>query len=612
MQLSDSIKNLLIMFSPPPEITISEHADKFRYLSQEYCAEPGKYHVSRTEYLREIMDSICEPEIEQTVVMSSARVGKTTFIENVMHYFIDVDPAGGILCVQPTKEASDYFSKVQLSSMIRDNPTLRSKIFTSASDDTIPHKSYPGGSIDIVSAGSPSGLSAKTKRLILCDEVDRYDDSCGEEGDPVSLAIKRSSTFFNRKIILTSTPKVKGSSRIEAAFNAGDKRYYHIPCPHCSTYFNPRWENIKWDKSADGAIHHPETARLECPHCNGRINDAQKNAAVRSGRWIATAESKIRSYHLWEVFSPWRQMQETVTDFLAAKNNSETLKTFVNLSLGESFEEKVDVQDSSPLYNRKENWSDILPANVLVLTSGVDVQDDMLQVQVIGWGLNNQSWIVDYKTILGRPDDVQTWQRLDQLLQRKYKHVTGNQLSIASSFVDSGGHFTSEVYNYCKDKEIRLIYPIKGLGKDGTPLFSIAKSRNDAGVRLVYCGVNNCKSILYSRLKIEDESQNGYIHFNSTLDFSYFEELTAEYLAIKYINGRETREWKKIRARNEALDTYNYALCASEMLDPDFEYLAEHLQPTIQGEVPNTEKQKQSPALTIVQNNNGWGSSMRW
>ncbi len=244
--------------------------------------------------------------IETVVVMSSAQIGKTEIINNVVGYHIHLDPSP-ILLLQPTLEMAEAWSKDRFAPMLRDTEALRGLVKDPRARDsgnTLLHKRFPGGHITMAGANSPSSLASRPIRLVLCDEVDRYPASAGTEGDPVSLAKKRSTTFWNRKLLLTSTPTIKGASRIEAAFEQSDQRRFHVPCLHCGEYQALTWHQVKWE--SDSERHRVETAHYECGQCGAALYDSDKPEMLSAGIWIATAPfTGTAGFHISELYSPW-------------------------------------------------------------------------------------------------------------------------------------------------------------------------------------------------------------------------------------------------------------------------------------------------------------------
>jgi len=414
---------------PPPELTISDWADQNRRLSSEASAEPGQWRTSRAEYQRGIMEAISDAGVESVVIMSSSQVGKTEMLNNSVAYHIDQDPAP-IMVVMPTERDAETWSKDRFSPMARDTPCLTGKIADPKSRDgnnKILHKRFPGGHLTIVGANAPSGLASRPIRLLLCDEVDRYPFSAGAEGDPVNLAKKRTVTFWNRKIVLVSTPTNKGASRIEAAYEESDQRQYHVPCPECRAEQVLVWGRVKWDKT-EGGMHRPETAKYHCIHCNAVWNDETRWGAISKGFWQAREPfTGIAGFHLNEIYSPWVRLEAMAKAFLSARaGGDDTMKTFINTSLGETWVESGEAPDWQRLLDRKEDWgAGEVPANALFLTAGADVQKDRIEVDVWAWGRGLESWLIDHLVIEGGPGSEACWNGLTDLLGRTWQHANG-------------------------------------------------------------------------------------------------------------------------------------------------------------------------------------------
>jgi phage terminase large subunit GpA-like protein len=577
---------------PPPKLTVSEWADAYRVLSSEAAAEPGKWSTSRAEYQRGMMDAVSDPSIETIVLMTCAQVGKTELINNVVGYHIHQDPAP-MLVVQPTLEMAQTWSKDRLSPCLRDTPVLAGKVKDPRSRDsgnTTLHKSFAGGHVTACGANSPSSLASRPCRIILCDEVDRYPLSAGTEGDPVSLAKKRSSTFWNRKIILVSTPTEKGASRIEQAYDESDQRKYFVQCPDCDEYQVLKWSQVKWEDQ------NPYSARYTCECCGTLWDDTARFRAIRYGEWRATSEAKgkIAGFHLNGLYSPWTPLYEAVSDFMSSKRDPMRLKTWVNTFLGETWEEQGDRIDEFDLIERCENWGKDLPEDVLLLTAGVDVQDNRLEVEIVGWGRGEESWSISYQTIYGDPSTSELWARLDTVLQEKFTHPTLGEMIVRGACVDSGGHYTQQVYNYARLRAGRRVFAIKGIGGEGKPVAGRPTKNNIGKINLFPVGVDTAKEIVYARLKMKEEG-DGYCHFPIGRDEEYFRMLTAEKKVTKYFKGRPRMEWQKIRTRNEALDCRVYATAALAILNANLQTLYQQAQNRVQS--PEQAQPMRRPAL---------------
>lgn len=545
--------------------------------------------------------------IETIVVMSSAQVGKTEMINNLIGYHIDRDPSP-MLIVQPTIAMAETWSKDRLAPMLRDTPSLRDLVKDPRSRDsgnTVLAKQFPGGQLAAAGANSPASLASRPVRLVLLDEVDRFPPSAGTEGDPVKLAIKRTTTFWNRKILIVSTPTTKGASRIESAFEESDQRFFEVPCPTCASFQVLQWGQLKFDRDEKGC---PQNTRYECEHCQAHLTEADKHRMVRNGQWAARKPwvSGTAGFHLSEMYSPWSTWKSMAENFLEAKKRPETLRVFVNTSLGETWEEEGLTVDDSALMSRRENYGagDPLPEDILLLTAGVDTQDDRLEVVVKGWGLGEESWTVATAVLRGNPEtSLKVWRDLDDFLLKTWPHESGNTLRIASACIDSGGHATQQVYTFAAKRESRRIWAIIGRSGAGLPLIKISPRRNKARVALGIVGVDTAKGLIFSRLGLS-EFGPGYMHFSRDLDDEYFRQLTSEKLMTKHIKGVPVRVWKKVRARNEALDCEVYAIAAFASLNANMERIAARMEAQ-EAKQPLAEPEPQSgaerPAIHVKQ-----------
>lgn len=544
------------LFAPPPRLTVTEWANRFRRLSSESSAEPGMYRSIRAPYQAGIQDCFSDPKVESIVVMSSAQVGKTIVIENCLGYIIAMDQ-GPVLIVFPTQQMAEAFSKDRFAVMLRDTPALGGLVAeprTKDSANTLLHKVFPGGSVTLVGANSPSGLAARSIRFAFFDEVDRFPSSAGTEGDPITLGMKRTTTFPNRKIIMTSTPTIKGLSRIEHAFLSGDQRYFHVPCPECGEFQPLQWKNLRWPEGK------PQEAIYHCEACGIGIEEKHKSKMMQAGKWIASAPfNGTASFHLSELYSSWVTWATMAANFLQAKHGgSEMLRAFVNTSLGESWEDQGDAVEPTGLMARLEEYErDDL--ELLAVTAGCDVQKDRIEVSVVGWAAGEEAWLIEHAVLPGDTAMPQVWADLHQLLADHQPHAVA---------VDSG-YNAGQVYAFCERR--RFCFAIKGASGFDRPIVEDAtrrarrlrNRRKVGGSPVQIIGVDAGKVIIHSRLRIMQPGP-GYIHFSDAAgcDDEYFSQLAAEKLVVKHRMGRATQEWVQQRPRNEALDALVYALAA--------------------------------------------------
>ena len=568
---------------PEQPLTVSEWADKHRRLSSKASAEPGPWRTNRTPYLREPMDCLSSTSpIQRVVMMFAAQTGKTEAGANWLGYVIDHAP-GPMLLVQPTVEMAKRLSKQRLESLITETPVLAEKIAPSRSRDsgnTMFAKDFPGGMMLLTGSNSATGLRSTPCRYIFCDEIDAFPSDVDGEGDPVSLAEKRATTFARRKILLTSTPTVKDFSRIEAEYERSDQRRFYVPCPCCSVMQWLKWPQLKWENND------PATAAYECEVCHERFAEIHKPAMLRKGEWRATAPSngKTAGFQLSGLYSPlgWLSWADMVDDFLRAKTDAPMLKSFVNTRLAETWEEDFASKVSAEgLLERCEHYeAAMVPEGGLALTVGVDVQDNRLAISVWAWGREEEGWLLDHQEIYGDPSRQELWKQLDEVVLREWPHAVGPAMRPDVVAIDSGGHFTAEVYQYARERARQGVVAIKGQSQRGKP--PIGKgSKVDVnhqgrtlkrGAVVYMVGGDTVKTTLFGRLK-HNEQGAGFLHFHMGTTGEYFEQLTAEKQVLRYNRGGfPTREWvKKPSARNEALDCLVYAYAAMNLMYQRFD-----------------------------------------
>ena len=518
------------------------------------------------------MDACSDPEIQEVVIMAGAQLGKTETLLNIIGYHIDIDPSP-ILVLQPTLSMGQAFSKDRVAAgLLSSTPCLKHKVKDPRARDsgnTTLHKVFPGGALTIVGANSPSGLASRPIRVMLADEVDRFPASAGSEGDPIQLGMKRTATFWNRKIIMVSTPTNKGSSRIDDAYQKSDKREYYVPCKHCHHDQKLKWGNVQWEEGK------PETAGYMCESCSVLWSDTDRMWSVRNGQWVAAEPFHgIAGFFINGLYSPWTPLSEGVREFLSVKKNPEQLRVWTNTYLAELWEDAGERLEDFELAERRESMPNV-PDDVVVMTAGVDVQDNRLEISVVGWSGrgDDESYVIEHNTIYGDPSTQQLWADLDSLLLKQYETESGRKIGIRSACVDSGGHFTNSVYQYCKKNMGRRIFAIKGVGGEGKPISGRPSRNNVAKCPLFSIGVDTIKDIVFARLRINEEG-SGYVHFSDVLSDEYFKQLTAEKVVTKYHRGFKKRIYEKIRPRNEALDCMVYAIASYAILGVNVKALA--------------------------------------
>lgn len=566
-------RKALAAFKPPERLTLSQWADRFAFLSAESSAEAGRWRT--LPYQRGMMDAFTDPSVEQITVMKSARVGYTKMVNHAIGFHIHQDPCP-IMVVQPTIEDAQGYSKEEIAPMIRDTPVLRGVVSDAKAKDganTILGKAFPGGTLSLVGANSPRGFRRVSRRVVLFDEVDGYPASAGTEGDQIKLGIRRTEYYWNRKIVAGSTPTVKDFSRIERMFNESDQRRYFVPCPDCGHMQYLKWSHLRWRDND------PETAHYVCESCGVCIEHRHKRWMVERGEWRPTAvgNGKHAGFHIWAAYSysPNATWSHLVAEFLEAKTNPESLKTFVNTALGEVWEEEYSSKVGvDALMERAEVYEPgVMPESSLALTIGVDVQGgggsagDRLAVSAWAWGREEEGWLIYHQEIHGDPCRPEVWKQLDEIILRPWPHALGIKIKPDVVAIDSGGHATAEVYQYARERQGAGVIAVKGQSQRGKPPIGKA-SKVDLNVKgrilkrgaaVSPVGSDTIKTTLFGRLR-HNETGPGYLHFFATVGEEYFQQLTAEKQVTRFQKGFPIREWvKKPSARNEALDCLVYA-----------------------------------------------------
>lgn len=616
--------------TPDPLLTVSEWADKNRFLPAAASPEPGRWRTSRTPYLREIMDTLSPSHpATETVFMKGAQIGGSECGNNFLGFIIDQAP-GPVMLVEPTVELAKRYSKQRIAPTIRQSPALCGKVKDARSRDsgnTILVKEFDGGVVVITGANSAAGLRSMPVRYLFRDEIDAYPDDCEGEGDPLSLSEARTSNYGPRKKIFdVSTPTEAGFSKIEKRYEVSDQRRYFVPCPFCKGEQWLRWSQIVFEK--DAAYNLIGHAQYRCEHCGELIAERYKGWMLESGKWIATAPGpgKPAGFHLSSLYSPlgWRSWDDIVRKFLKARKKRDTLllKSWTNTDLGEVWEEEGITVDDGTLGSRRENFgvADPLPEGILLLTAGVDVQGDRIEATLKGWGIGEESWNVQHVVFRGDPGtSLKVWRDLDDWLLKYWPHVLGHSLRVVTACIDSAGHATKAVYDFCRKREPR-VWAIVGRSGAGLPPIKITPRRNKQRVALGIVGTDSTKELILSRLALT-EFGPGYVHFSRDLDDEYFRQLTAERLVVKYVRGIPNKVWKQVRARNEALDCEVYAIAAFASLNANLERIAQRAESQAQaakqiesGGEPSAEAPSTATSGPVPQRKSprkGW-SATRW
>lgn len=530
------------------------------------------------EAARGPMLAVTEPGVHTITVMGPTQLLKTELINNIVGYFMHQDPSP-ILVVQPKVDTAEMWSKERLDPMLRDTPVLKGLIKDKRSRDgenTILHKGFPGGHVTVVGSNSPSDLASRPIRVVLADEIDKYKLSAGKEGDVIKLAEARTSTFWNALKVRVCSPTVEGQSRIKAEFELSDKRVFCGRCPHCDELDQLLFKNVKWQKED------PEgTACYVCSKCETPWTETDRLNAISKSEYVATAPFFGHAgFHVNRLASPWQPISALVKDWLASMGNTETHKVFINTQLAETWEEKGERPEHMRLYERREQYPlNSVPSQVAFLTCGVDVQKDRLELEIVGWGRDKQSWSTDYRYIMGETHTEAPWLELDKVLQETWLTEDERQLQIRMMSVDSGFN-TQHVYDWVRKQSPARVRAIKG--SDALPMvFGQPKdidlkqdgSKLKRATKVWPLGVSIIKNEIYSWLKLDGAGDDGvyphgFCHFPE-YDEEYFNRLCSEQLVKKTVKNQTVYQWVKIVERNEPLDCRVYARGAAAMYGMD-------------------------------------------
>ena len=594
-RLNAVIGKVLAGMKPPDDLTVTEWAEKNRRLSAESSAEPGPWRTERTPYLREPMNAWTDPKIRHIVMVAASQVGKSEFLNNCIGYVIDQDP-GSILFVHPTTIDAKEYSKLRIAPMIRDCPTLRKKVSDPKSRDsgnTILQKTYPGGILTMCGSTEAHALASKPIRYVLGDERDRWALSAGNEGDPWDLAMARQTTFYNAKSGEVSTPTVKNASAIEAAYATGTMERWKSRCPHCGEYHEIQWADIRFEHDeiiiAGKKTYKVRSVCYACPGCGCISTEAEMKRAP--ARWEAdnpaAYEQGTRSFWLNAFVSQWASWESIILKYLNAIGSTRKMQVVYNTCFGELWEDRGDLEDEDSLMARREEYPAELPEGVLVLTAGVDTQDDRMEYEIVGHGHFGETWGIEKGIVMGRPDDDAVWAQLDELVfDRVLRFENGVGLKMSMSFVDEGGHFTQEVRMQCRARLGKKVFCIKGMPGSDKPYTAPPKKQKiiikqtAVGTCWQYqIGVDSGKEVIMDNLRVQTPGAK-YCHFPKRDDYSsgYFTGLLSE-VKVYDPNKKQPWQWKKIpgHERNEALDCRNYALAAFKVLPKNLDEIDRRL-----------------------------------
>lgn len=566
MTTASCLKRTRRRFEPPPKLRLSEWIEKYLRLPAGVSAIPGR--VRLWPYQEGIADAISDPGIERVTVVKPVRVGFTTLLTGAVGSFVANEPSP-ILTLLPTEADCRDYVVSDLEPIFEATPVLKGLVSAEADEsgrNTLVSRRFPGGSLKILAAKAPRNLRRHTARVLIIDEADGMEVT--PEGSPIMLAERRTLSFANRKIILGSTPTDEEMSHVLRSYALSDKRVFEVPCPSCGGLTEIQWGHIEWEPGK------PETAAFRCPHCKDLISERLKPQMVAAGRWRATADVpghagfRLNALVSGLANASWAKL---AAEFLTAKDHPDQLQTFVNTILAQGWREASEELDEAKLISRAEDFGlENIPAEVLLITAGCDVQDDRVEITFLGWTRDNGILVLHHVVVWGNSLEDSTWAEVDEVLKTTFRHPRGGVLRVAAAAVDSGdGGITEVVYKFCGPRFNRKIFAIKGDGGKRPIIAPAAKQKIDRGLRLFIVGVDEIKAHLMMRM-----SRGETVRFSKSLEPVWYEQVTSERRVIRYVKGMPVRRFeRKTGAKAEALDCLVYAFAIRHVLTTHWDQL---------------------------------------
>ena len=540
------------------------------------------YRFDFAPYQRQMMQAPFDPGVQMTVFQTASRMGKTEVMMNIIGHAIAEAPRR-ILWLMPTTSQAEKWSKETLEKELFENtPPLQYLVRGGKrqSSNTILHKVFPGGILNAFGGNAPGEMRRAKGDLLGADEIDSLMESKSDEGDQLSIFWMRGSEYPDCIKIAASYPSVVGQSRIQKLLDESDYRKWFTPCPKCKEFVVLMRDQVTWPEGQ------PELAYIECPACNDHLTDADRRAMVKKGEWRATKPfTGTAGFWLNALCSPhpvqkgyrshlhWLAMQQINAD--KADNPERARRVLVNTIDAMPHEpESIDAPNPHDLMDRRENYdaAEMLPAGVLMITAGVDVQKKYLELTTWGWGDNNEGWALDNRKIHGAYNDDRTWRELERyILDLEFTHPTLGHLRLTANrpkvFVDAS-HWGDTVMAWTRSRSRLGIYACQGIPTINAPIVGRRRKNANPQAHVFPLGVNQAKEQIYNRLAIPKPADGeaptmGYLHFPESANLNFFQSLTAEVGKPEVFRGEIFTRYVCPRGRrNEVLDTTVYAWAA--------------------------------------------------
>lgn len=562
-----------MVLTPPSRITVSQWADRYRVLSERTSNQPGQWKTSTTPYLKGIMDAFTDPNIEEIWFCKPTQVGGTEAIYNMLGYTISQDSSPALM-VYPTLELATYASKNRLQPMIELSPALAPLYRPNQSTDL--DLQFTETILTLSGANSPASLAHRPIRYLFLDEIDKYPPSSGKESDPIRLAMERTRTFVtNRKIVGLSTPTTRRGN-IWRAWESADEQYeYYMPCPHCGAEQTFEFHQVKWPDETE-AVDARDLAWYECPSCKGIITDLHKSLMIKAGRWRPVSgkeHPRSAAFRLNALYSPWVRFGDAAYEFLRSKDYPDLLHNFVNSWLAEPWEETAAKTDAELVLERQSGYeAGIVPDGAVLLTGGVDVQENKLYWTIRAWGEKLTSWNIAHGESLSFSD-------IERVMNAEYHDPHGQAYRVSLCAIDSGDQ-TEDVYEFCRLHADWAI-PVKGANRIMYTRYQISKNVADQiGIPLVLVDTSGYKDMIATRLRRPNGIGSWMVYLGCDLD--YASQVTAEEKVLVKSGSSDVYRWtpKTSRSQNHYLDCEVYAACAADLMH--VRYIGEEQQETNQ------------------------------
>lgn len=586
-----SVSNRITKYIPTKTTSVkpSQWAENKRSMPVGTTDMPGQFSWTPTPYFKEIIDNFSEnSNIESIAILKGAQIGYNVgLLENLIGWIIDESPGPSIF-TSGDQSMAEANMELRIDKMIS-SAGIQEKIFAQVDSfqnkktgNTKSKKEFLGGFLLAIGPNSGSKLRNVSIRYGLFDEIDASFGEIKKEGDFLDIIERRFDAFEDtRKKIYGSTPTELESSRIWRLYQLGDQRKYHVPCKKCGKL---QVMNFYPDENGRGGIHYDrkdgkfirESVHYRCISCDAKWKNSDKTFFLdpkNGAKWIPTAKTQKEnhvSYYLpsWYAGIGLRTWESICEEWILSEGNFSKLKVFQNTVVGMPWENRKNAIAYEKVMLRKGGYdSGHLPNDIkpLLITCGVDIQSDRIELEVVAWLRNFESYSLDYRVFTGDTSQLENspYQDLTEFLSTDY-----NGFIIDLCFIDSG-YRQDIIYQYVS-QFAGGVFAIQGDSvssrKGKGPVFRTSFLSSYGIERIdLYTDILKQEFYGYVQKSIGDggEIPRGYCHFPSDYTDKIFKMYLSENRVPETTKGGTTvYRWKKIHERNEALDCRVYAMGA--------------------------------------------------